>query len=132
MSVEPGATTLQRMPNPASSRPRQRTKCATAAFDAAYAAMSIRGTPAALDPTVTITPERRATMRPATARQQCTTPCRFTAKTSCQSAAVDAVNGPVRRIPATVTRMRTGPSSSSIRVTAASTAAASRTSTRYP
>jgi hypothetical protein len=35
VSVEPGATTLQRIPEPASSRPRHRVKCAAAAFDAA-------------------------------------------------------------------------------------------------
>lgn len=64
-----------------------------AALEAAYAAMLVRGTPAALEPTVMIEPRRRAAIRRPTARLVWNTPVELTAKVSAQSWSVIARAG---------------------------------------
>src|SRR4051812_49913629 len=80
VSVEPGATTLQRIPYSASSRPRHLVNIVAAALDAEYEAMPIRGEPAAFEATVTIAPLRRGTIRLPTALEIRKTPWPLTAK----------------------------------------------------
>ena len=80
---------------------------------------------------MTIAPLRRGTIRHATARQNRNTPWVLTAKTSIQSASDNRSTGPIRRIPATLTKTPIGPRSVSTRSTTSSTAAPSRTSTGY-
>lgn len=105
MSVEPGATTLQRMPNFETSRPRHLVNMVAAALEAAYADMSTRAVPAALDATVTIAPRRpAATIRLTTAREMKKTPVVFTAKVADQSWSVRSLAAPSRSTPAPLTR----------------------------
>src|SRR5256885_14155150 len=85
VSVEPGDTTLHRIPYRASSSPSVLVYDAAAAFDAPYAAIRTRGTRPALDATVTIAPDRRRFIPAATAREQWNTPSRLTAKAARQS-----------------------------------------------
>src|SRR6218665_1267319 len=84
--------------------------------------------PAAFEPTVTMTPSWRGTMRRATARLTWNTPWVLTAKVAAQSSSLNDTTGPTRSTPATWTRTERGPRSRSIRSTAASTAALSLTS----
>ncbi len=126
--VEPGDTVLQRTPRGASSRPRHLVNMTAAAFDAAYAAMSVRGMPAALDATVTMLPVPRPAIRRDTERDTWKTPLVLTAKVAAQSSSVSSATAEHRSTPATLTAMSRGPSVSSASVTSASTAAESVTS----
>ncbi|MNP74443.1 hypothetical protein D3C76_1713220 [compost metagenome] len=56
VSVDPGETMLQRTPLPASSKPTVSARLFSAAFDAPYALIPMRGVCAASDATVTIAP----------------------------------------------------------------------------
>ena len=103
-------------------------KWAAAAFEAAYAAMLIRGTPAALDATVTIEPVPRAAIAAPAARLSRNTPVALTSKTSCHWRSVVSKAPPTCSTPATLTSTPIGPCRSWISRTARSTAAVSRTS----
>ena len=103
-------------------------RATAAAFDAAYAAIPVRGTPAALDATVTTEPRPRSASRAPTARQACMTPVALTSRQCRQSASSSSVTRPTCSTPATLTSVSSGPSASSAASTAFSTAAASVTS----
>lgn len=131
VSVEPGATMLQRTPLRAYSSPRHLVNMTAAAFEAAYAAMPVRGIPAAFEATVITLPAPRAAMPGTTERDVKKTPWTLTAKVAAQSSSVSSATGAARRTPATFTRMSIGPSSRPIRSTVRSTAAGSVTSSSY-
>ena len=129
VAVDPGATKLHRTPCTATSNPRLFVNMEAAALEAAYAAISARGVPAALEATVTTAPSCRPTIREITARDMLNTPVTLTEKTSSQSSSEKSQTDPNRNTPAPFTRYRMGPNSSSIKSTTDETEALSVTST---
>ncbi|CAM5640395.1 hypothetical protein SAURM35S_09796 [Streptomyces aurantiogriseus] len=121
VSVEPGATTLQRMLCRATSSPRHLVKAVVAALDAAYAAIRSRAVPAAFEATVTTAPRRRGIMRFTTAREVKKTPLVLTPKVVDQSWSVRAWASARRSTPAAFTRWSIGPRSRSTVSTSCST-----------
>ncbi|CAM5520799.1 hypothetical protein SGLAM104S_04878 [Streptomyces glaucescens] len=75
-----------------------------AALDAAYADISVRAVPAALEAMVTIAPRRRGTIRLTTAREVKNTPLVFTANVIAHSSSVSFRASPIRSTPAPLTR----------------------------
>src|SRR5205807_360736 len=128
VSVEPGATTLQRIPYRATSSPRHLVNATAAALDAAYADIAHRAVPAALDATVTTLPRERGTIRLTTARDISKTPVALTARHAAQSSSVSDRASPRRSTPALFTRWSTGPSRRSTAATTDSTSDALVTS----
>lgn len=84
--------------------------------------------PAALEATVTMLPRPRPAIRRETARDTWKTPWVLTAKVAAQSSSLCSATDELRRIPATLTAMSSGPIVASASATSSSTASASVTS----
>lgn len=109
VSVDPGDTMLQRILYSASSRPRHFVNITAAAFEDAYAAIDVLGTPAAFDPTVTIEPDLRSIIYLLTEREALNTPVEFTENVASHSSSLSEWISPGRRTPATFTKISIGP-----------------------
>ena len=132
VSVEPGATTLHRIPCSASSSPRLLVNALAAALDAAYAVIPLRATRAALEAIVTIDPARRGIMYRATSRLRTKGARTLTSKVRAQSASENSTAAPVLSTPAPFTNEVIGPIRDSMSDTPTATAVSSVMSSTCP
>src|SRR5581483_7584881 len=132
VSVGPGQTQFTVTPAAATSRASALVNAITPPLVAEYTASPDEPTFPASEPRLTTRPPPRATMSRTTRWHVVIGPRRLTSMMRPHVAGSLSRNGPITSMPALLTRMSIGPSSASVRCTAAWTLGASVTSTRMP